>query len=118
MAKEGALAQVRLPSGEFRYIRMNCNGHHRPGRQSRHSNISIGKAGRKRHMGNPPDGRGSVMNPNDHPHAAARAKAPSAVRPGYPVGQAALGYKTRKTKNRTNKFIVKRRNANKVRRSE
>ena len=76
-----------------------------------HSNISIGKAGRKRHMGIRPTVRGSVMNPNDHPHGGGEGKSPVG-RPGpmTPWGKPALGYKTRKTKNKTSKFIVKRRN--------
>jgi large subunit ribosomal protein L2 len=112
MAKEGALAQVRLPSGEFRYIRMNCMASIGQVGNVDHSNISIGKAGRKRHMGIRPTVRGSVMNPNDHPHGGGEGKSPVG-RPGpvTPWGKPALGYKTRKTKNATNKFIVKRRNA-------
>jgi large subunit ribosomal protein L2 len=112
MAKEGALAQVRLPSGEFRYIRMNCTATIGQVGNLDHSNISIGKAGRKRHMGIRPTVRGSVMNPNDHPHGGGEGKSPIG-RPGpvTPWGKPALGYKTRKTKNKTNKFIVKRRNS-------
>ncbi len=77
-----------------------------------HSNVSIGKAGRKRHMGVRPTVRGSVMNPLDHPHGGGEGKSPIG-RPGpvTPWGKPTLGYKTRKAKNRTNKFIVKRRNA-------
>jgi len=112
MAKEGNLAQVRLPSGEYRYIRMNCMATIGQVGNIDHSNISIGKAGRKRHMGIRPTVRGSVMNPNDHPHGGGEGKSPVG-RPGpvTPWGKPALGYKTRKTKNRTDKFIVKRRNA-------
>ena len=112
MAKEGDLAQVRLPSGEFRYIRMNCMSTIGQVGNVDHSNINIGKAGRKRHMGIRPTVRGSVMNPNDHPHGGGEGKSPVG-RPGpvTPWGKPALGYKTRKTKNKTNKFIVKRRNA-------
>lgn len=112
MAKEGELAQVRLPSGEYRYIRMNCYATIGQVGNVDHSNISIGKAGRKRHMGIRPTVRGSVMNPNDHPHGGGEGKSPIG-RPGpvTPWGKPALGYKTRKTKNPTNKFIVKRRNA-------
>ncbi|NLT12928.1 MAG: 50S ribosomal protein L2 [Clostridiales bacterium] len=112
MAKEGDLAQVRLPSGEFRYIRMNCMATIGQVGNVDHSNINIGKAGRKRHMGIRPTVRGSVMNPNDHPHGGGEGKSPVG-RPGpvTPWGKPALGYKTRKTKNKTNKFIVKRRNA-------
>ena len=112
MAKEGSMAQVRLPSGEYRLIRVNCKATIGQVGNVDHSNISIGKAGRKRHMGIRPTVRGSVMNPCDHPHGGGEGKSPVG-RPGpvTPWGKPALGYKTRKTKNRTNKFIVKRRNA-------
>ena len=111
MAKEGDLAQVRLPSGEYRYIRMNCMATIGTVGNEDYANISIGKAGRKRHMGIRPTVRGSVMNPVDHPHGGGEGKSPVG-RPGpvTPWGKPALGYKTRKTKNRTNKFIVRRRN--------
>ncbi|MDR0839506.1 MAG: 50S ribosomal protein L2 [Oscillospiraceae bacterium] len=110
MAKEGALAQVRLPSGEYRLIRVGCRATIGQVGNVDHSNIKIGKAGRTRHMGIRPTVRGSVMNPNDHPHGGGEGKSPIG-RPGpvTPWGKPALGYKTRKTKNRTNKFIVKRR---------
>ena len=112
MAKEGELAQVRLPSGEVRYVRMNCTACIGQVGNLDHENVHIGKAGRKRHMGIRPTVRGSVMNPNDHPHGGGEGRAPVG-RPGpvTPWGKPALGYKTRKTKNRTDKFIVKRRNA-------
>ena len=112
MAKEGDLAQVRLPSGEYRYIRMNCMATIGQVGNVDHSNIAIGKAGRKRHMGIRPTVRGSVMNPVDHPHGGGEGKSPVG-RPGpvTPWGKPALGYKTRKTKNPTSKFIVKRRNS-------
>ena len=112
MAKEGNMAQVRLPSGEYRKIRMNCTATIGQVGNVDHSNISIGKAGRKRHMGWRPTVRGSVMNPCDHPHGGGEGKSPVG-RPGpvTPWGKPALGYKTRKTKNRTDKFIVKRRNS-------
>ena len=112
MAKEGELAQVRLPSGEVRYVRMNCTACIGQVGNLDHENVHIGKAGRKRHMGIRPTVRGSVMNPNDHPHGGGEGKSPIG-RPGpvTPWGKPALGYKTRKTKNRTDKFIVKRRNA-------
>ena len=99
MAKENGMATVRLPSGEYRKVRLNCIA-------------CIGQAGRKRHMGIRPTVRGSVMNPCDHPHGGGEGKSPVG-RPGpvTPWGKPALGYKTRKTKNRTDKFIVKRRNA-------
>ena len=112
MAKEGELAQVRLPSGEVRYVRMNCTACIGQVGNLDHENIHIGKAGRTRHMGIRPTVRGSVMNPNDHPHGGGEGRAPVG-RPGpvTPWGKPALGYKTRKTKNRTDKFIVKRRNS-------
>ena len=112
MAKEGELAQVRLPSGEVRYVRMNCTACIGQVGNLDHENIHIGKAGRTRHMGIRPTVRGSVMNPNDHPHGGGEGRAPVG-RPGpvTPWGKPALGYKTRKGKNPTNKFIVKRRNS-------
>ena len=112
MAKEGDLAQVRLPSGEFRYIRMNCTATIGQVGNLDHSNVSIGKAGRKRHMGIRPTVRGSVMNPNDHPHGGGEGKSPIG-RPGpvTPWGKPTLGYKTRHKKNKSDKFIVKRRYA-------
>ncbi len=112
MAKEGDLAQVRLPSGEVRYVRTNCTACIGQVGNLDHENIHIGKAGRTRHMGIRPTVRGSVMNPNDHPHGGGEGRSPIG-RPGpvTPWGKPALGYKTRKTKNRTDKFIVKRRNS-------
>ena len=111
MGKENGLAQVRLPSGEYRYVRLNCMASIGQVGNIDHANIDIGKAGRTRHMGIRPTVRGSVMNPVDHPHGGGEGKSPVG-RPGpvTPWGKPALGYKTRKTKNRTNKFIVKRRN--------
>ena len=112
MSKEGALAQVRLPSGEYRYIRTDCMATIGTVGNEDHANISIGKAGRSRHMGIRPTVRGSVMNPVDHPHGGGEGKSPIG-RPGpvTPWGKPALGYKTRKTKSRTDKFIVRRRNS-------
>ena len=112
MAKEGDLAQVRLPSGEVRYVRTNCTACIGQVGNLDHENVHIGKAGRTRHMGVRPTVRGSVMNPNDHPHGGGEGRSPIG-RPGpvTPWGKPALGYKTRKTKNRTDKFIVKRRNS-------
>ena len=112
MAKEGDMATVRLPSGEFRKVRMNCMATIGQVGNIDHANVHLGKAGRKRHMGWRPTVRGSVMNPCDHPHGGGEGKAPVG-RPGpvTPWGKPALGYKTRKTKNATDKFIVKRRNA-------
>ncbi len=111
MAKEGEYAQVRLPSGEVRKIRMNCRATIGQVGNLEHENISIGKAGRKRHMGWRPTVRGVVMNPNDHPHGGGEGKSPiGRPSPVTPWGKPALGYKTRKKKNKSDKFIVKRRN--------
>ena len=112
MAKENGMAQVRLPSGEVRYIRPECRATIGQVGNIAHENIQIGKAGRKRHLGWRPTVRGSVMNPNDHPHGGGEGKSPVG-RPGpvTPWGKPAMGYKTRKGKNRTEKFIVKHRNA-------
>ena len=112
MAKEGELAQVRLPSGEVRYVRTNCTACIGQVGNLDHENIHIGKAGRTRHMGIRPTVRGSVMNPCDHPHGGGEGRAPiGRSGPVTPWGKPALGYKTRKTKNPTDKFIVKRRNS-------
>ena len=112
MAKEGELAQVRLPSGEVRYVRINCTACIGQVGNLDHENVHIGKAGRTRHMGIRPTVRGSVMNPNDHPHGGGEGRSPiGRSGPVTPWGKPALGYKTRKTKNPTNKFIVKRRNS-------
>ena len=112
MAKENGMATVRLPSGESRKVRLNCIACIGQVGNVDHANIAIGKAGRKRHMGIRPTVRGSVMNPCDHPHGGGEGKAPVG-RPGpvTPWGKPAMGYKTRKKKNATDKFIVKRRNA-------
>ena len=111
MAKEGDYAQVRLPSGEVRRIRMNCRATIGEVGNNDHQNINIGKAGKKRHMGIRPTVRGSVMNPNDHPHGGGEGKAGiGRVGPVTPWGKPALGYKTRKKKKASNKYIVKRRN--------
>ncbi len=112
MAKEGAYAQVRLPSGEVRLIPMNAKATIGQVGNIDHANIQLGKAGRKRHMGVRPSVRGSVMNPCDHPHGGGEGKSPIG-KPGpvTPWGKPALGYKTRKHKNPTNKFIVRRGNS-------
>ena len=112
MAKENGMAQVRLPSGEVRYIREECRACIGQVGNTDHSNIQIGKAGRKRHMGWRPTVRGSVMNPCDHPHGGGEGKSPVG-RPGpvTPWGKPALGYKTRSKKSKTEQFIVKHRNA-------
>jgi len=113
MAKEGAYAQVRLPSGEVRLIPMNAKATIGQVGNIDHANIQIGKAGRTRHMGIRPTVRGSVMNPCDHPHGGGEGKSPIG-RPGpvTPWGKPALGYKTRKHKNPTNKYIVRRGSGN------
>ncbi|MCI9086433.1 MAG: 50S ribosomal protein L2 [Clostridia bacterium] len=112
MAKEDKYAQVKLPSGEVRMIRLDCKATIGVVGNQEHSNLSIGKAGRKRHMGWRPTVRGVVMNPNDHPHGGGEGKSPiGRPAPVTPWGKPALGLKTRKKKNRTDKFIVKRRNA-------
>ncbi len=112
MAKEGSMAQVRLPSGEVRFIRMDCKATIGQVSNIEHDTVKIGKAGRKRHMGIRPTVRGSVMNPCDHPHGGGEGRSPIG-RPGpvTPWGKPALGYKTRNKKARTDKFIVKRRNS-------
>ncbi len=111
MAKEDQYAQVRLPSGEVRKIRMNCRATIGEVGNIDHELINLGKAGRKRHMGIRPTVRGSVMNPNDHPHGGGEGKAPVG-RPGpvTPWGKPALGYKTRNKKKASTQFIVKSRN--------
>ena len=111
MAKENGYGQVRLPSGEVRLVALNCKATIGSVGNQQHENISIGKAGRKRHMGWRPTVRGVVMNPNDHPHGGGEGKSPiGRPAPVTPWGKPALGLRTRKPKNRTNKFIVKRRN--------
>ncbi len=111
MAKEGRYAQVRLPSGEVRMVLQNAKATIGQVGNIDQNNINIGKAGRKRHMGFRPTVRGSVMNPCDHPHGGGEGKAPIG-RPGpvTPWGKPTLGYKTRKKKNPTDKYIVRRRN--------
>ena len=110
MAKEGNLAQLRMPSGEYRLVRITCMATIGQVGNADHANISIGKAGRKRHMGWRPTVRGSVMNPCDHPHGGGEGKSPiGRAGPVTPWGKPTLGYKTRKKKNPTDKYIVKRR---------
>ena len=110
MAKEGAYAHVRLPSGEMRLILARCRATIGTIGNTDHENIKLGKAGRKRHMGIRPTVRGSVMNPVDHPHGGGEGRAPVGHSgPMTPWGKPALGYKTRKKNKVTNKFIVKRR---------
>ena len=111
MAKEGEAAQVRLPSGEVRYIRMNCTATIGQVGNIDYENVQIGKAGRTRHRGFRPTVRGSVMNPCYHPHGGGEGKSPiGRPSPVTPWGKPTMGYKTRKTKNRTDKQIVRRRN--------
>ena len=112
MAKEGNYAQVRLPSGEVRMVRINCRATIGEVGNLDHANIQIGKAGRKRHMGWRPTVRGSVMNPNDHPHGGGEGRAPVGRKsPVTPWGKPTLGYKTRNKHKDSNKYIVRRRNA-------
>ena len=111
MAKENGYAQVRLPSGEVRMVSLNCRATIGQVGNVDHGNISIGKAGRKRHMGWRPTVRGVVMNPCDHPHGGGEGKSPIGMPgPVTPWGKPTLGYKTRSKKKQSNKYIVKRRN--------
>ena len=112
MAKENGSAQVRLPSGEVRIVRLECKATIGQVGNLEHETVKLGKAGKTRHLGIRPTVRGSVMNPCDHPHGGGEGKSPVG-RPGpvTPWGKPALGYKTRNKKARTNKFIIKRRNA-------
>ena len=111
MAKENGYAQVRLPSGEVRMVTLNCRATIGQVGNVDHGNISIGKAGRKRHMGWRPTVRGVVMNPCDHPHGGGEGKSPIGMPgPVTPWGKPTLGYKTRKKNKQSNKYIVKRRN--------
>ncbi|ADU25955.1 50S ribosomal protein L2 [Ethanoligenens harbinense] len=110
MARENGMALIRLPSGELRNVPQECRATIGQVGNIDHENVKIGKAGRKRHMGWRPTVRGSVMNPNDHPHGGGEGKSPIG-RPGpvTPWGKPTLGYKTRKKKLASDKFIVKRR---------
>ena len=111
MAKENGMAQVRLPSGEVRLVRLNCQATIGQVGNIEHDTVKIGKAGRKRHMGIRPTVRGSVMNPVDHPHGGGEGRSPIGhPSPVTPWGKPALGYKTRNKKARTEKFILKHRN--------
>ncbi|MVX62848.1 50S ribosomal protein L2 [Clostridium chromiireducens] len=112
MAKEGDYATLRLPSGEMRYVRIECRATIGTLSNATNDIVNIGKAGRKRHMGWRPTVRGSVMNPNDHPHGGGEGKSPvGRPSPVTPWGKPALGYKTRKTKKYSDKFIIKDRRA-------
>ena len=110
MAKENGMAQVRLPSGEVRLVRLDCKATIGQVGNIEHDTIKIGKAGKKRHMGIRPTVRGSVMNPCDHPHGGGEGRSPiGRPSPVTPWGKPTNGYKTRNKKARTDKFIVKRR---------
>ena len=112
IAKENGVAQVRLPSGEVRIIRLDCKATIGQVGNIEHDTVKVGKAGKTRHKGIRPTVRGSVMNPCDHPHGGGEGKSPiGRPTPVTPWGKPALGYKTRNKKARTDKFIVKRRNA-------
>ncbi len=112
MNKEGDMAQVRLPSGEVRYVRTDCKATIGQVGNVEHDTVKIGKAGKTRHRGIRPTVRGSVMNPCDHPHGGGEGRSPiGRPAPVTPWGKPALGYKTRNKKARTEKFIVKHRNA-------
>ena len=111
MAKEGKYATLRLPSGEMRMVPIVCRATIGQVGNIEHGLVNIGKAGRKRHMGVRPTVRGSVMNPNDHPHGGGEGRAPVGRKsPVTPWGKPALGYKTRKKNKASNQYIVKRRN--------
>ena len=111
MAKENGMAQIRLPSGEVRLIRLDCKATIGVVGNIEHDTVKIGKAGKKRHMGIRPTVRGSVMNPVDHPHGGGEGRSPIGMPgPVTPWGKPALGYKTRDKKAKTNKFIIKRKN--------
>ena len=111
ISKENGIAQVRLPSGEVRIIRLDCKATIGQVGNIEHDTVKLGKAGKTRHLGIRPTVRGSVMNPCDHPHGGGEGKSPiGRPSPVTPWGKPALGYKTRNKKARTNKFIVKRRN--------
>ena len=114
MAKEGKFATLRLPSGEMRMVPIECKATLGQVGNIDHELVTIGKAGRKRHMGIRPTVRGSVMNPNDHPHGGGEGKAPiGRPSPMTPWGKPALGLKTRKKKKKSNKYIVRKRGGNK-----
>ena len=109
MAKEGRYATLRLPSGEMRYVLIGCRATIGQVGNVDHEIVSVGKAGKTRHMGVRPSVRGVVMNPNDHPHGGGEGKSPiGKPSPVTPWGKPTLGYKTRKKKNTTDKFIIKR----------
>ena len=109
MAKEVKYATIKMPSGEMRLVAINCKATIGQVGNLDHEIVRVGKAGKSRHMGVRPTVRGSVMNPCDHPHGGGEGKCPvGRSGPVTPWGKPAMGYKTRKKKNRTNKFILKR----------
>lgn len=110
MAKEGAYAQLKMPSGEVRLVRLECLATYGSVGNAEQENISLGKAGRSRWLGKRPHVRGVAMNPVDHPMGGGEGKTSGGGHPVSPWGQAAKGLKTRKRKNQSNKFIIKRRN--------
>jgi large subunit ribosomal protein L2 len=110
MAKEGKYAQIKLPSGEVRMVRIECRATIGQVGNIENEIVSVGKAGRKRHMGIRPTVRGSVMNPNDHPHGGGEGRSPIGRKsPVTPWGKPTLGYKTRKKNKASDKFIIKSR---------
>ena len=110
MAKDNGYATLRLPSGEMRYVRLECRATIGVVSNLTNEIVNIGKAGRKRHMGIRPTVRGSVMNPNDHPHGGGEGRSPIGhASPMTPWGKPALGYKTRKNKKYSDRLIIKRR---------
>ena len=112
LSKENGIAQIRLPSGEVRIVRLDCKATIGQIGNTDHDTVKVGKAGKTRHKGIRPTVRGSVMNPCDHPHGGGEGRSPiGRPSPVTPWGKPALGYKTRNKKARTDKFIVKRRNA-------
>lgn len=110
MAKEGDFAQLKLPSGEFRLVRIECRATIGQVGNISHETITIGKAGRSRHLGKRPHVRGSAMNPVDHPHGGGEGRTPIGMpSPLTPWGKPTMGLKTRKKKNKTNRYIIRRR---------
>ena len=109
MAKDHGMVTLRLPSGEMRLVHQRCLATIGVVGNEDHSNISLGKAGRSRWMGRRPTVRGSAMNPNDHPHGGGEGKAPTGMPPKTPWGRSAMGYKTRRGRRRSDKFIIRRR---------
>jgi len=110
MGKEGKYATLRLPSGEFRMVLLDCRATIGQVGNLDHENVTLGKAGRSRHLGRRPSVRGSAMNPVDHPHGGGEGKAPiGRPTPVTPWGKPTLGYKTRKKNKKSDKYIIRRR---------